>query len=132
MTTKRKKINHKQSINDIILDDPDLNFHVTITVYETYIHHTLLNEKLNEDRKNEILHAIGQILALLQRIRSYVARTIDNNPNNLGVMETEGLRAEVRELIDNLPGRPFFENLDLTCNKATFFEVLSSSVKILL
>ena len=129
LTTKRKKIIHKQSINDIILDDPDLNFHVTITVYETYIHHTLLNEKLNEDRKNEILHAIGQILALLQRIRSYVARTIDNNLNNLGVMETEGLRAEVRELIDNLPGLPFFENLDLTCNKATFFEVLSSSVK---
>ena len=129
LSTKRKKILHKQTITDVILDDPDLNFYVTISVYETYIQHTLVNEKISEERKMEVLHTIGHITVILQRIRVAVSALIDDGHNALGELEIEGLRAEVREAIDNLPGLPFFENLDLTCNKATFFEVLSSSVK---
>ena len=129
LSTKRKKILHKQTITDVILDDPDLNFYVTISVYETYIQHTLVNEKISEERKMEVLHTIGHITVILQRIRVAVSALIDDGHNALGELEIEGLRAEVREAIDNLPGLTFFENLDLTCNKATFFEVLSSSVK---
>ena len=80
----------------------------------------------------EVLHTIGHITVILQRIRVAVSALIDDGHNALGELEIEGLRAEVREAIDNLPGLPFFENLDLTCNKATFFEVLSSSRKLLM
>ena len=65
----------------------------------------------------------------MHRIRISVSAIIDEGPNDLDEMEIEGLRAEVREAIDDLPDLQFFENLDLTCNKAIFFEILSSSVK---
>ena len=44
-------------------------------------------------------------------------------------MEIEGVRAEIRLAYEDLPDLNFFENLELQCNKATFFETLSSNVK---
>ena len=133
LSTKRKKISHKQTVNDIILDDPDLQFYVTIAVYETYIHHAVLNEKLSAERKQVILAAIGNIDDTLSRIRIAIGASIEvghnNFNNNLAEMEIEGLRAEVRESIDDLPPLPFYENLDLEYNRDVFFETLSSSVK---
>ena len=44
-------------------------------------------------------------------------------------MEIEGVRAEIRLAYEDLPDLNFIVNLELQCNKATFFETLSSNVK---
>ena len=129
LSTKRKKIIHKQNINDLILDDPDLDSYVRVAVYETYLQHAQINDTLSEVQRNAILNSIGQISVLQHRIRSASSTIAMGEGNELGEMEIEGLRAEVRESFDDLPQLAFFENLELTCDKATFFEVLSFSVK---
>ena len=44
-------------------------------------------------------------------------------------MEIGGVRAEIREAFEDLPELDFFENLNLGCERSTFFEVLAANVK---
>ena len=129
MSTKRKKIQHKQQINDAILDDPDLMHYVNVTVFESYIHHAVIDNRLSFEHRNELLEEVGRVLTLLQNLRTLIGDNINPDVNNLRDMEIEGLRSEIREAFDDLPDITFFENLNLECNRSTFFEVLVSNVK---
>ena len=130
LSTKRKKIIHKQIINDLILDDPDLDSYVMVAVYETYLQHAQINDTLSEVQRNAILNSIGQISVLQHRIRSASSTNAMGEGNELGEMEIEGLRAEVRESFEDLPQLAFFENLELTCDKATFLRSCLSLSKM--
>ena len=55
MSTKLKKVLHKQQINDSTLDDPNLTYYVRISVFESYVQHAVLDHMLNIERKNDIL-----------------------------------------------------------------------------
>ena len=68
LSTKRKKIPHKQQINDVILDDPDLIYYVKSQVFESYIHHAILDNRLNQENKDELLLEIGRVSELLHRL----------------------------------------------------------------
>ena len=129
LSTKRKKIQHKQQISDTILDDPDLIHYVNLTVFESYIQHAVLDNRLSLERKNELLEEVGRVLTLLQNLRTLIGENINPDVNNLRDMEIEGVRSEIREAFDDLPDITFFENLNLECNRSTFFEVLASNVK---
>ena len=48
MSTKRKKIIHKQVISDTVLDDPDLTNYVSAGVFECYLHTVPNNSGLFE------------------------------------------------------------------------------------
>ena len=47
MSTKRKRIIHKQVISDTVLDDLDLTNYVSVGVFECYLHHAVLNAALS-------------------------------------------------------------------------------------
>ena len=129
MSTKRKRIIHKQVISDTVLDDPDLTNYVSVGVFECYLHHAVLNAALSLERKNDLLNSIGNVFLLLDEIRSLTSDSIEYVNNELGLMEIEGLRAEVTMLIDDLPDIQYFEALELNCSDDIFFEVLASCVK---
>ena len=129
LSTKRKKIPHKQQINDVILDDPDLIYYVKSQVFESYIHHAILDNRLNQENKDELLLEIGRVSGLLHRLRTLLGDNIGPDINNLLEMEIGGVRAEIREAFEDLPDLDFFENLNLGCERSTFFEVLAANVK---
>ena len=129
MSTNSKKFPNKQQINDVILDDPDLLYHIKISVFDSYIHHAVLTNDFNLERKNAILLEIGRAETLLHNLQIMIRDNIDPDVNNLRDMEIAGIRAEIREAFDDLPELQFFENLDISCPRSTFFEVLASNVK---
>ena len=129
LSTKSKRMQHKQQINDFILDCPDLLYYVKNTVFESYIHHAVVDNNFSQDHKTDLLNEIGRTAGLLQRLRILIDDNISPDVNNLGEMEIEGVRAEIREAFEDLPDLNFFENLNLGCVRSTFFEVLASNVK---
>ena len=130
LSTKRKKIIHKQQINDVILNDPDLQFNVTASVFECYLQHATVNDQFHDARKNELLIRVGRILQNLNRLKILIEDSIEaNDNNNLLDMEIEAVRSEIREEFDLMPVLQFFEQLELDCNRSTFFETLVSYVK---
>ena len=129
MSTNSKKFPNKQQISDVILDDPDLLYHIKISVFDCYIYHAVLNNDFNLERKNAILLEIGRAETLLHNLQITICDNIDPDVNNLRDMEIAGIRAEIREAFDDLPELQFFENLDISCPRSTFFEVLASNVK---
>ena len=121
MSTKRKKVLHKQQINDSTLDDPNLTYYVRISVFESYVQHAVLDHMLNIERKNDILNEIGRVSELLHRLRILISDNIGPDVNNLIEMEIGGLRAEIREAFEDLPDLNFFESLNLGCERSVFF-----------
>ena len=127
LSTKRKKIILKQQINDVILNDPDLQFNVTASVFECYLQHATVNDQFHDARKNELLIRVGRIFQHLNRLNILIEDSIGaNDNNNLLDIEIEAVRSEIREEFDLMPVLQFFEQLDLDCNRSTFFETLIS------
>ena len=67
----------KQVINDAVLDDPDLQLHVTASVFECYLHHATINDHLTAIRKTDLLTEIGRIFVNLERVRVLINDSID-------------------------------------------------------
>ena len=112
------------------MNDPGLQFHVTATVFECYLQHAIVNDQFHDARKNELLTRVGRIFQNLNHLNILIDDSIGANDNiNLLDMEIEAIRSEIWEEFDLMPALQFFENLNLDCNRSTFFEVLTSYVK---
>ena len=61
MSTNSKKFPNKQQINDVILDDPDLLYHIKISVFDSYIYHCLdFRLELIQDRPSSINQSLNR------------------------------------------------------------------------
>ena len=117
-----------QTIKDHILKDPDLNNTVKASVFDCYMQHAS-DENFMEDDRVRLSSLIGRVFDKIKRIKELLLKNAtENSPEIFEQVENE--RNETAHLFEQLPELVFFENLSLTCDDDSFFEVLAMTIKM--
>ena len=117
-----------QTIKDHILKDPDLNNTVKASVFDCYMQHAS-DENFMEDDRVRLSSLIGRVFDKIKRIKELLLKNATENlPEIFEQVENE--RNETAHLFEQLPELVFFENLSLTCDDDSFFEVLAMTIKM--
>jgi len=125
-TTNAKK--NYEVIKNCILTGDTVEDYVHASVVECYVQHAQISENFSPVQKAGLLQTIGEMLENLREIdEARLAWLQDDNPDlDPGIEIRMG---RVREQINNLPALEFFENMELTCEKEIFLEVLVMQLK---
>jgi len=125
-TTNAKK--NYEVIKNCILTGDTVEDYVHVSVVECYVQHARISENFTLVQKAGLLQIVGEMIENLREIdEARLAWLQNDNPDpDPGI----GIRIErVREQKNNLPALEFFENLELTCEKDIFLEVLVMQIK---
>jgi hypothetical protein len=80
-------------------------------------------------QKNQHLDNIAHVLRLLEQIRSIETESAKTEMNNLDELTIAAHRGEITLIFSDMPDLDFFEQLELTCDDCTFFEVAVMAIK---
>jgi len=95
---------------------------------DTYINHACFdsNPEINLDA---LKIQTGRYISTIRELNDLMADLFLNGENDLISMEIAGKKQDLKEQSELLPAPDFFDNLVLTCNHDTFFEVLVNNLK---
>ncbi len=125
---KRKgKFNYFVKDNYIMGEEFKTGVH--IAVVECYVIHAVLDQYFTEAHKTEILARIGTVLGFLTEIQELKAREVNEGASRLITLRIEGLRAEIRECLEQLPDFEALNTLPLAPTPDIFLETLILCVK---
>ncbi len=119
----------KQTINDVIVKDTDLQDIVNIAVIECYLNHILPSANLTAEILDRHRLAIGRVLNLqksLNDVKLHIAMNgFDEETNANCVL----LKNSIKNHIDLLPSLDELQQEALSCGNDVFLEILIMSVK---
>jgi exonuclease III len=116
-------------VKDFPLEGNDTENYIKANLMESYIQHATINDVYNIQTRDDHLARIATVLRLLEQIRSIELESAKTEMNNLNEMTIAANRGEINLIFNDLPGLDFFENLTLTCDSCTFFEVSVMAIK---
>ncbi len=126
---RRDNPHKKQTINDMILKDIDLENVVRVAVLETYINHIEPSATISDLDIERYCIIIGRSLSD-QKLLTNCKINLASNGHNENVMNRcTVLREQINHSLESLPTLEFFENCNLSCEKDTFLEILIMAVK---
>ena len=125
---KRKgKFNYFVKDNYIMGEEFKTGVH--IAVVECYIIHAILDQHFTELHKDDILTRIGTVHGLLTEIQELKTREVKEGTNRLLTLRIEGIRADIRECLEQLPNFEALNTLTLAPTPDIFLETLILCVK---
>ncbi len=119
----------KQVIDDRILKCPDVNDAVDITVLECYINYLIPTEVLSDFDIDEMRMSIGRVCSLQKDLITFRLRESEtgfDQQNEDRITETKNA---IKNNIETLPSLDELQNMDISCDRDTFLEVLIIAVK---
>jgi exonuclease III len=126
---KRDNPYKKQTINDVVLTDPDLDDIVNITTLECYINHLIPSDALSDIEIDNHRITIGRVCSLykeLSTIRLEDAELGSTHERLEVMLET---RNAIKNNLDLLPSIEQLQFCELSCSRDTFLEVLLIAIK---
>jgi exonuclease III len=119
----------KQVIDDRILKCPDINDVVDIAVLECYINHLIPTETLSDIDIDGLRLIIGRVCRMQKDLITYRLRDSEmgyDPQNNERIIET---RNAIKNNLELLPSLDDLQNMEISCDKDTFLEILIMAVK---
>jgi hypothetical protein len=129
LTFNRDNPHKNQTINDVILSDPEIDSIVCTAATDTYANH-LLSDGIFDER--QILHIkgqIGQLLNLQRELSNLKLQLAAKGHVEDLVDQIANIRENINALLANLPSIEILGNLRLSCDSDVFMEVLIMSIK---
>jgi exonuclease III len=126
---KRDNPYKKQTINDVVLTDSDLDDIVKITTLECYINHLIPSNVLSDfeiDNQRVIIGRVRSLYKELSTVRLQDAE-LGSTQDRIDVMlET---RNAIKNNLDLLPSIEELQSCELSCSRDTFLEILIMAIK---
>jgi hypothetical protein len=126
---RRDNPHKKQTINDMILKDTDLENVVRCTVIETYINHLEPSAIISDLDIERYRIIIGRSMSDQKLLTNCKINLASNGHNENVANRCTVLREQINHSLESLPTLEFFENCNLSCEKDVFLEILIMAVK---
>jgi hypothetical protein len=129
LTFKRTNPYKKQTINDTILSDPDIDYIVLSATLDTYATH-IVPDLVFDDRQLDLVKTrVGELISLLKDLTDLKVRLAREGFVDDYVARCANVRHRITETLDILPTPDFLNSLNLSCNRDVFLEILIMSIK---
>ncbi len=129
LTFKRTNPYKKQTINDTILSDPDIESIVLSATLDTYANH-IVPDLVFDDRQLDLVKTrVGELVSLLKDLTDLKVRLAREGFVEDYVARCANIRHRITETLDILPSPDFLNSLNLSCNRDVFLEILIMSIK---
>ncbi len=119
----------KQTLNDTILKDADLEDVVHISVTECYINHLVPSVYLNDIDINRYRLTIGTVCNLQKELTACRLKIAESEHNVDDYNRCNVLRNSIQNNLNTLPSIELLQNFELNCPRDTFLEILIIAVK---
>ncbi len=119
----------KQTLNDTILKDADLEDVVHISVTECCINHLVPSANLSDIEINQYRHTIGNVCKFQKELIAYRLKIAESEHNMDDYDRCNILRNTIQNNLNTLPSIELLQTLDLSCPQDIFLETLIIAVK---
>jgi hypothetical protein len=119
----------KQVIDDRILKCPDINDAVDIAVIECYINHLIPTATLSDIDIDGLRVVIGRVCSLQKHLITYRLRDSENGFDQQNFERITETKNAIKNNLEALPSIAELQNMEISCDKDTFLEVLIMAVK---
>jgi hypothetical protein len=126
---KRHNPYKKQTINDVILKDPDLVEIVSITNIECYVNHLAPSETISDIEIKNYRLIIGRVCSMYKEVIECRLSDAENGLDQMVLDRIVELRNAIKNNLELLPGIEALQTFNLTCDRNVFLEILIMSVK---
>jgi len=123
---KRKNGARVQIIRDTLLNDPDLDAYVLLSVTDCYMNHTQTGVDFSDADKELIQRQVGYGLSALKQKRDLKLERLIRGAE---LADTDVLDGVINFSVSVVPTIEFLNNLTLTSSPDNFFEALVSVVR---
>jgi hypothetical protein len=119
----------KQTLNDTILKDADLEDVVNISVMECYINHLIPSANLSDIDINHYRHTIGNVCNYQKELTACRLKIAESEHNIDDYDRCNVLRILIKNNLNTLPSLELLQSLDLSCPQDILLETLIIAVK---
>jgi exonuclease III len=119
----------KQTLNDTILKDADLEEIVNISVTECYINHLTLSATLSDVDIDSYRRTVGNVCKLQKELTACRLKIAEAIHGNDEYDRCNILRNATKNNLNTLPSLDLLQTLELSCPRDIFLETLIFSVK---
>jgi hypothetical protein len=118
----------KNYINPKIFSHPRFESVVACAVTETYLHHADLDADPDLDVEAGLAE-VGNLILKLREANELEFEIKFEGSSEENLLRLEGLNAEIRMLVDDLPGPDHLSDINLNCTNDIFLEVLTGNIR---
>ncbi len=129
LTFKRINPYKKQTINDTILSDSDIDSIVLTATIDAYASHIVLDLVFDDRQLDLIKTRTGEAISLLKDLSDLKVRLAKEGFVEDYVARCTNIRNQIAETLDILPTPEFLNSLNLSCTRDVFLEILIMSIK---
>ncbi len=126
---RRENPYKKQVIDNRILKCPDVNDVVDIAVIECYINHLIPTETLSDFDIDGMRMLIGRVCSMQKDLITYHLRDSETGFDQQNVERITEIKNAIKNTLEMLPPLDELQNMEISCDKDTFLEVLIMAVK---
>ncbi len=126
---KRHNPYKKQTINDVILKDPDLVDIVNITAIECYINHLAPSATISDIEIENLRLTIGRVCSMYKELIVCRLADAEKGLDQLILDRIVDLRRAIKNSLDLMPGIDVLQTYDLSCSRSVFLEILIIAIK---
>jgi exonuclease III len=129
LSFRRENPYKRQTVNDVILTDPDLLEIVEITTIECYINHLSPNELVSDIDIEHYRTNIGGVCLLQKELVTLRMADAENGFCQDRIDRANIIRNAIKNSLDLLPNLEVLQTYNLTCGRDAFLEILIMSIK---